>query len=211
MAVAATESVPLAPRLERAFEVSSVVPLGAWALLHVLDQGRVLFGAAEIGARRHPGAFTLALEALFVWAPLVFHAGLGAAIYAKRRRAREAAPSRRALLAVHRASGLVALAFLADHFVRFRWPVLEGRAYPADAVQRLALELSRTSGGAPLVAAFHLAGVLAIALHLSVGLTRLVERSERYRGSRPLVHAAVAAGVVTGVVGVLSILELAAG
>jgi succinate dehydrogenase/fumarate reductase cytochrome b subunit len=194
-------------RWDRAFELTSVVPLGAFVVIHTLDYGRALFGAAEVGARRHPALPMLALEALLVWLPLAGHALYSFVVW-RRRRATDASS---AILLAHRIAGVVAGLFLVDHFVRFRLPILRGTVYPGDSVVRLAAELSSTRAGVPLVAALHLAGTVAVAFHLAMGLRRIVDRSERLRSS-PIVEACcVGAGVVAGLLGVLTILRLAAG
>jgi succinate dehydrogenase/fumarate reductase cytochrome b subunit len=194
-------------RWDRFFEVTSVVPLGAFALIHAIDYGRVLVGAEEIGSRRHPSAFVLVAEALLVWLPLLGHAGWSLAVW-RRRRARE---QRSAAVLAHRIAGVVAGLFLVEHFVRFRLPILRGVTHSADSVTRLAAELSSTHWGVPWLAALHLAGVLAVAFHLAFGLRRIAERSERLRASPATRAVCVGAGVVTGVVGVLTVLRLAAG
>ncbi len=194
-------------RWDRAFELTSVVPLGAFVVIHTLDYGRALFGAAEIGARRHPSLPVLALEALLVWLPIAGHALYSFAVWRRRQRAEASSAS----LLAHRISGVAAGLFLADHFLRFRLPVLRGTVLPSDSVPRLAAELSATSAGVPWVAALHLAGTIAVAFHLTLGLRRIVDRHEPLRSS-PLAQAScVGAGVVAGLLGVLTILRLAAG
>ena len=194
-------------RWDRVFELTSVVPLGAFVLIHTLDYSRALFGAAELGARRHPSLPLLTLEALLVWLPLAGHAVYSFAVWRRRR----AAEARSASLLAHRLAGVVGGVFLVDHFLRFRLPILEGRAYPSDSVLRLAAELSATRGGVPWMAAFYLAGTVAVAFHLALGLRRIVDRSERLRASAVAAACCVVAGVVAGLLGVLTILRLAAG
>jgi succinate dehydrogenase/fumarate reductase cytochrome b subunit len=194
-------------RWDRVFEVTSVVPLGAFALIHAIDYGRVLASAEEIGARRHPSALALVAEALLVWLPLLGHAGWSFAVWPRRRKLEQGS----AAVLAHRIAGVVAGLFLVDHFARFRLPILRGLTHSADSVTRLAAELSSTRGGVPWVAALHLAGVVAVAFHLTFGLRRIAERSERLRASRATRAVCVGAGVVTGVVGVLTVLRLAAG
>jgi succinate dehydrogenase/fumarate reductase cytochrome b subunit len=194
-------------RWDRAFELTSVVPLGAFVVIHTLDYARVLFGAAEIGTRRPPSVLALFAEALLVWLPLVGHTLFSLAVW-RRRSATEATP---VSALAHRIAGVVVGLFLVDHFVRFRLPILMGRAHPGDSVLRLAAELSSTRGGVPWIAALHLAGMVAIAFHLAMGLRRIADRHERLRGS-PVVRAScVGAGVLAGFLGVLTILRLAAG
>jgi len=128
-------------------------------------------------------------------------------VWRRRRAEGRSAPS----VVAHRISGLVVGVFLLDHFVRFRLPILRGEAHPADSVLRLAAELSSTRGGVPWVAALHLAGIIAVSYHLALGLGRIADRSERLRTS-PVVRAScIGAGVVVGLVGVLTVLRLAAG
>lgn len=194
-------------RWDRAFEVTSVVPLGAFVLIHALDYSRALFGAVEIGARRHPSAPALFAEALFVWLPLAGHALYSLVVWRRRR----ATGAGSASLLAHRIAGVLAGLFLADHFVRFRLPILVGTAHPSDSVTRLAAELSSTRGGVPWIAALHLAGTIAVAFHLALGLRRIVDRSERLRSSPIIEACCVGAGVVAGLLGVLAILRLAAG
>lgn len=193
--------------MDRVFELTSVVPLAAFVVIHLVDYGRVLFGADEIGARRHPGLLVVVAEALFVWLPLVGHAVWSFGVV---RRRRAAEPSSVELVA-HRVAGVVVGLFLVDHFVRFRLPILLGHVHPGDSVVRLAAELSSTRGGVPWVAAFHLVGTLALAFHLTLGLRRVAERSERFRSSTLVRASCVGAGVLAGLLGVLTILRLAAG
>lgn len=184
-----------------------MVPLGAFVVIHALDYGRVLFGVEEIGARHRPSILTLVAEALLVWLPLAGHAGFSFAVWVRRRRTEASSVSALG----HRLAGIVAGLFLVDHFVRFRLPILTGHVHPGDSVVRLAAELSSTRAGVPWVAALHLVGTIAVAFHLAVGLRRIADRSERLRGS-PVVRAScVGVGIVTGLVGVLTILRLAAG
>jgi hypothetical protein len=194
--------------LDRAFELSSVVPLGAFVLLHVARYASVLLGVETVGARGSPSALELLLEALFVWLPLVFHAVYAPAVWL-RRRAGEAAGAPGGLVLLHRIASLPLALFLIDHFLRFRLPILRGEAYPSDSVQRLAGELSSTRGGVPWVAALGLAGVLATAFHLGYGLYRIGIR--RRSDSLGLRVACTVVGLGVGVSGVLTLVRLAAG
>jgi hypothetical protein len=196
------------PWLDRAFEVSSVLPLGAWLLLHVGRYASVLFGAETVGARRSPSGPELAAEALLVWLPLVFHVGY-APVVARRRGAVQTATGAAGLVLLHRLASVPIALFLLDHFVRFRLPVLRGEAYPSDSVQRLAAELSTTRAGVPWVAALGLAGTLAAAFHLGYGLYRIGVR--RRSDSLGLRVGCAAAGAGVGLLGVLVLVRLAAG
>jgi succinate dehydrogenase/fumarate reductase cytochrome b subunit len=197
--------------LERVFALTSVVPLGAYVVLHVLDYARVLGGAQTIGARHPPPTWQLVLEALFVWLPFAVHVALAIPLWRARRREPPADGQARALLVMHRLAGVAILAFFADHFVRFRVPILTGRLEPADSVQHLAAELSRTQAGFPWVAALHLLGTIAVAFHLTFGLRQIALRSPRYAGSGALRIATLGLGVLLLFCGLFTLVHLAAG
>lgn len=196
--------------LDRAFAVTSVLPLGAWLVFHVGDYARVSFGTDEIGSRRAPSAVMVGLELVVVWLPLAFHALFGIGVWLRRRRRAESTPSRTALVALHRLAGAILLPFLIDHFVRFRLPILRGERFPSDSVQVLSAELSRTDGGVPWLSAATLLGTASAAFHLGHGLTRVVERSPELGG--PFARrAAIAISVALGLAGVFTVVKLAAG
>lgn len=195
---------------ERVFALTSVVPVGAFVVLHVIDYARVLFGAEEIGSREAPSPLFLAAEAVLVWLPLALHALFGVVLWR-----RDATPAKsssaRALLTVHRISGIAIALFLVDHFVRFRVPILRGELRPADSVQRLAAELSRTQAGFPWIAGVSLLGVIAVAFHLGYGLRRIAERSPELEANRTYSGVSLGVGLVVLFAGLFALLYLAAG
>jgi succinate dehydrogenase/fumarate reductase cytochrome b subunit len=197
--------------LERLFELTSVIPLSGFALLHLLTYGRVLLGATEFGSRHPPSGWALLGEARGVWLPLGFHTVFGFVSWARRAPAPPARDSDLALLFLHRASGLVLGGFLVDHWLRFRLPILQGDRYPAESLHALARELSTTIGGFPVLAGVHELGTLALAFHLAFGLRRVVERRTRGVLARRLRAVCIGVGVFFGLVGTFSVVRLAAG
>jgi hypothetical protein len=196
--------------LESAFELTSVAPLGGFVLFHLAEYGRTLAGAGMIGARRSPPVGTLLLEATLVWLPFLFHASYGVVVWRRRRSVAEPSPAGGiGLLVLHRLTAVVAGVFVVHHFVRFRVPILSGRIYPADSIQRLAAELSATHFGMPLVAGLELFGVLAVSYHFAYGLFRLGER--RGLDGPGLRMAAAALGVISGGLGAATVIRLATG
>ena len=197
-------------RLDRWFEVTSVVPLSAFALLHVASYGRVLFGAGELGARESPSLAARGAEALLIWAPFLLHMALAPGVYGRRKQVGTLDTSEQALLTLHRLAGPLLGVFLVDHFLRFRLPILRGERYPAEAVGALAAELSRVTAGLPLVAGLHALGTLALAFHLSFGLFRVATRS-RFVSRNTARWVCAGLGLLTAAVGTLTIVVLATG
>jgi succinate dehydrogenase / fumarate reductase cytochrome b subunit len=196
--------------LDRAFALTSVLPLGAWLGFHVCDYARVLFGTDEIGARAAPSTFVIGLELVAVWLPLAFHALWGVRVWLRRRKREESTPSRKALTALHRLAGAALVPFLIDHFLRFRLPILRGERLPSDSVQLLAAELSRTDAGVPWLAAATLLGTAGAVFHLGYGAVRSVERSPRLAGAGAR-GVCVGIAVTLGVAGVFAVVKLATG
>ncbi|HTQ07208.1 MAG TPA: hypothetical protein VMI54_25300, partial [Polyangiaceae bacterium] len=145
---------PARATLERGFELTSVVPLAGFAVLHLGNYARALFGAPEIGSRHAVSGLAVAGEAVGIWLPLAFHVALAGPIWRRRRR-EQPPPASAPWLTLHRLTGVILAPFVIDHFVRFRWPILRGDRYPAESVLALARELSSTVGGVPLLAAWH--------------------------------------------------------
>ncbi|HEX5101284.1 MAG TPA: hypothetical protein VFV94_17355 [Polyangiaceae bacterium] len=197
--------------LDRWFELTSIVPLSAFALLHVVSYALALGGFVEVGERASPALAWRVLEVLVVWAPLLAHVVLAPGVYARRRKEQAPGPSLRATLVVHRVAGPVLAVFLVDHFIRFRWPIVRGARYPAESLGVLAAELSRTSGGVPWVAGLHELGVLALGFHLSFGLFRVASRYPERIAPVRATWICATLGVLTAVVGTFTIIRLAAG
>lgn len=197
--------------LDRWFELTSVVPLAGFVVVHVGTYASVLFGAEELGARRSPSAVALVAEALCVWLPFAFHLVLAPGVWARRRGDVRPPPSERATLALHRGAGVVLAVFLLDHFVRFRLPILEGERYPGEALPALAAELSRTTFGVPLVASLHALGVLALAFHLGIGLHRIAARYPAVAAPRARLAVCVVLALAAGILGTISVIKFAAG
>jgi succinate dehydrogenase/fumarate reductase cytochrome b subunit len=197
---------------ERAFRACGIAPLGVFALLHVLLYARVLVGQRRFGdadaIRLSP--WVVAVELVLVTGPLAFHALYGLYLLA-RRPPRPAAGSTRTLDRVQRATSLLVLAFIVDHYARFRWPLLGGAAVPSDAYDLLVRELSSTSSGLPLIAGFHLLGIAALAFHLGYGLYRFQWRGSWLEAERRRVWLAVGVGLLVLILASLAVLELATG
>jgi succinate dehydrogenase/fumarate reductase cytochrome b subunit (b558 family) len=121
---------------------------------------------------RHDWPLLVLLEVLFVYLPLMFHAGYGVKIILEGRPnplSYRFAKNWGHLM--QRVTGLVALAFISVHVFQFRVPVLLGQLEPTDLFSTQCASLSSTVwGGVPVNAAAYLVGVAACAFHFSNGL-----------------------------------------
>jgi hypothetical protein len=209
---ATQSSAPARGLARRLFEVSSVVPLSAWTVLHVAAYARRAGGVATPAATAPGWSWELLLEAVFVWLPLGYHAAYGTLLLLRGERRQVESASDHALGATERATGAFLLLALALHVHRFRLPTLLGERYAAHSDQLLFAELSRTSYGLPLVAALELALVFAAAFHVAYGLYRLA-RARPYGAARePILRAlALGLGMALSLAGAFAVIRVATG
>lgn len=192
--------------LRKWFELSSVVPLAVYVVVHAASYARALFGAQSFGEGTGSG-FELALEVCLVWAPLAFHVAYGTLLMAQGAAPRDA-NSRRSL--VLRASGIGALAFLAYHAWWLRGPMLTGEQTAADTALRLAAGLSSLRWGVPVPAILHLLGLALVCVHLAAGLARFLANF-RLTTSARAERLARALSIALFAVGSATVVELATG
>ncbi len=166
-------SDPTALRIRRAFSLSGVVPLGAFLVAHLAMNARALFGGWAFtrtvdAMDRVPGLPLI--EAVFVFAPLVFHGALGLWLVLTRRALAPAAPYPRSIRVVMRATGVVVLAFLALHLPSIRFHVPGTRLGGGELATLLDAQLSTTAHGVPWQGLLYLVGTTCVTLHFACGL-----------------------------------------
>jgi succinate dehydrogenase / fumarate reductase, cytochrome b subunit len=166
-------SASTALRIRRAFSLSGVLPLGAFLVVHLSLNARALRGgwafAGTVDALdRLPGLPII--EALFVFAPLVFHGALGLWLVATRRPLSPQAPYPRGLRLAMRATGVVVLAFLCLHLSALRFRVPGTRLDGGELATLLDAGLSTTSHGVPWQGLVYLVGTACVTLHFACGL-----------------------------------------
>lgn len=160
--------------LRRLHSLSGAVPLGAFLIVHLWTTSQAMAGkeAFEEAIGLEDAPLTLCLEVLFIYVPLIFHAGYGIKLMLDGR----PNPVRYSLAKnwgylMQRVTGIIALLFIIYHTWQFRAQVLLGRMDKADLFGELCAALSSTVwGGIPLVAFAYLVGVAACAFHFSNGL-----------------------------------------
>jgi succinate dehydrogenase / fumarate reductase cytochrome b subunit len=111
------------------------------------------------------------IEVFGIFLPLAFHAGYGVKLALEGRPNVGRYPfSRNWLYTFQRVTGLVAFAFIAWHLWEFRIAKLTGKMTIDAFYPTLALHLSSTYGGVPVLALVYLVGIAASTFHFANGL-----------------------------------------
>lgn len=154
--------------------LAGVVPIGAFLVEHVWTNAAALDGPAAyeraVGRIRSlPGL--VALEWLFIFLPLAFHSFYGVWLTLRGRPNAVRYPyARNWLYVMQRATGVVALVFLAWHLYEFRVQTWLYGMRPVAFYGTLAAHLSATRAGVPLAALFYLLGLFASVFHFTNGM-----------------------------------------
>ena len=157
--------------LRRLHSLSGVFPIGAYLLAHIFLENSFILGGSTrfdllvgfIGS--FPVPLLLAVEVLFIWGPLLFHAGYG---FVRIRQAELDNPLRHDYLGAYlytlqRLSGVIAFAFVAFHVWSTRVQYYLGHA-------EISYRYMHEQLTNPLVFAAYLIGVLAAVFHFTNGL-----------------------------------------
>jgi succinate dehydrogenase / fumarate reductase cytochrome b subunit len=161
--------------MRRLHSLTGALALGLFLLGQLWIQGRALQGASAYESALSFGMPTklwMVLEVPLVYLPLLFHAGYGIAIAGERAQGLGRRPYRQSWAWwLQRASGAVALLFIAYHFWQFRWQVWRGQLTQQDFFPILCATLSSTAWGMPLAALGYLVGNAACIVHFCNGLS----------------------------------------
>jgi succinate dehydrogenase/fumarate reductase cytochrome b subunit (b558 family) len=160
--------------LRRLHSLSGVVPVGVFLVEHLWTNAKATAGQPSFDrAVREINHLPLLpiIEIFGIFLPLAFHAIYGVKL------AFEARPnvvkypySRNWLYTMQRVTGVAAFVFIGWHLWEFRIAKLLGRMGPDDFYPTLALHLSSTIKGLPVMAVVYLTGVAASVLHFANGL-----------------------------------------
>jgi len=157
---------------ERVHSLTGVLPLGAYLVLHIFEasaavDGRQAFADSMSGLG---GGQALILEGLLVLLPLLVHAALGFAIWARPSKEPASTHPSPAFRNIQRVTGVLVLVFLAFHLAHTF--VLEMNGADAGALyDRLRIDM-----GTPLHLGVYVIGTAAVALHLALGLPSAARR-----------------------------------
>lgn len=165
---------PSRPALvDRLLSLTGLLPLGAFLVVHLAINlralgGELAFARAVRMTERVPAL--AAFEALFVFAPLLVHAGLGVWMTVTRRPLHGRAAYPRALRIAMRVTGVLVLAFLAMHLPELRFRLPGTRPGSGQLLTLLGQDLSDMRGGLPWRGAVYLLGSACTTFHFVVGL-----------------------------------------
>jgi succinate dehydrogenase / fumarate reductase cytochrome b subunit len=162
-----------APLLHRLFTWSGVAPLGAFLFVHLAINVAALRGDASFARAVHVVASLPALwlfETLLVFAPLVFHGGVGLYLAVTRTPLSDHSPYPASLRTAVRATGVVALAFVVMHLPELRFRVRGVHLGAGELWTLLAADLSSVSHGMPWRGAAYLVGTACVTFHFAAGL-----------------------------------------
>jgi len=144
--------------------LSGIIPVGAFLAEHFWSNSFVLVSPEKydaVGQELQTIAFRPMVEALFIWIPLLFHAGYGFYIWSKGETNTVAYPwLHNWAYTMQRWTGLVAFLFIGWHFYTAR--ILTGGRSNYGTVSA---DMSHN-----LYAALYIVGVLASSLHLGTGI-----------------------------------------
>lgn len=168
-------------RLKRLHSLLGALPLAAFVAVHLWTNAYAIWGRDRFEAHLAwvdglPGRGAIEIVAIFL--PLLLHAGIGIRLMLDPTEAPRAPGERRDWgLILQRATGLLALVFVAVHLGSYRWPRATGTLAMTDLYDRLSTDLQSMGWFA-----FYLAGTSAVVFHLAQGLTRFFAPAERRVG-----------------------------
>jgi succinate dehydrogenase / fumarate reductase cytochrome b subunit len=186
---ASVSASAVASRVRRAFSLSGVVPLGVFLVVHLAVNARALAGSAAFEAstrffRSSPVSVVLPLvEALFVFAPLLFHGALGLWLVIARKTLEPAPPYARWARLGMRITGVGALAFLVVHLPALRFHSPGVHLGGGELATLLDASLSTTSRGVPWWGLAYLVGTACVSFHFAAGLWGFVAMTRAVRPS----------------------------
>lgn len=152
--------------LKRLHSLTGVVPLGGFLFMHLWTNAHVLtspehYNAAAAEINHMP--FLLGVEALGVWAPLLFHSFYGVYIaFSGSNNVLQYSYPRNWMYMLQRVSGFVALAFLLYHVITQRFIY---KPEDLDFYRVMSETLSN-----PLILGFYVLGLASVVFHFANGL-----------------------------------------
>jgi succinate dehydrogenase/fumarate reductase cytochrome b subunit len=186
----------------RAFRLSGVVPLAAFLVVHAAVDSRAVAGdQAFLRATRwlHGVPALPVVEVVLVLAPLLLHAAVGLWMVAARVPLATPSPYPPPIRAAVRATGVLALAFVAMHLLELRFRASWSQPSGAALLTWMNADLSSMRWGMPLRAVAYLAGSACACFHLAAGLWGFFAATPRGAGRRARRFAAwwsVAVGAI---------------
>ncbi len=159
--------------LYRLFSLAGLVPVGAFLVVHLLTNSSVLAGAASFQARvdliHSLGPLLPAIEWVFIFLPMLFHASMGFVIIAT------GVPNvgsysymGNVRYTLQRVSAMIAFAFIFWHIAQLHWmgaPLGGGQFDPHHAASSAAVALKPVA-----ITLLYATGIIATVYHFANGL-----------------------------------------
>ncbi len=176
----------LAPFPRQLLSLSGVIPLGAFLLAHLAInvygvRGSLAFADAVGALQRIPALGWV--EALLIFAPLGLHALLGLWLILANKPLTTPSPYGASIRRAMRATGVLALAFLAMHLPELRFRTRGAPLDGGELATFLAYDLSSTSHGVPWRGVAYLFGTGCVVFHFAGGVWGFFAASRRGRKS----------------------------
>jgi succinate dehydrogenase/fumarate reductase cytochrome b subunit len=166
------------PVVRRILSFTGVFPLGVFLLAHLALNARAPLGGEGAFARSVLAVHRIPALAVFEWLlvvlPLLLHAAVGTWLVLTGRPLSGASPYPRPMHAAVRATGMVALAFLAMHLPELRFRVPAARLGGHELATVLVADLSSTWHGVPWRGVAYLVGTACVTFHFVTGVWGLV-------------------------------------
>jgi succinate dehydrogenase / fumarate reductase cytochrome b subunit len=154
----------------RLHSITGIVPIGAFLIEHILVSNATAINgpAAYNNQVKFLGSLPLviALEAIFIWLPILFHGLYGLWIWY------HAAPNVTRypwegnwMFSLQRWTGVIAFAYMGWHVWHLRFSGIDLHAHPAASFGKVQMELAN-----PWLLAFYIVGLLAASWHFSYGI-----------------------------------------
>lgn len=162
--------------LYRLFSLAGLIPVGAFLVVHLVTNASVLGGAASFQSRvdliHSLGPILPAVEWVFIFLPMLFHAVMGFVIIANGMpNVGSYAYMGNVRYTLQRATGMIAFVFILWHIVQLHWmgaPLGGGKFDPHHAASSAAVALQPV-----LIAMLYAIGVLSTVYHFANGLWSL--------------------------------------
>jgi succinate dehydrogenase / fumarate reductase cytochrome b subunit len=154
----------------RLHSLSGIVPVGAFLFEHILISNSTALNGPQAYADqvKFLGSLPLvvAVEAIFIWIPILFHGGYGIYIWLRGQSNVADYPwTGNWMYTLQRYTGLIAFAYIGWHVWHLRFAGIDLHAYPGSAFGKVQMEMF-----VPWQFTFYVVGLIAACWHFAYGI-----------------------------------------